>query len=173
MRRNHAPSSPGGFTLIELLVVIAIVGLLLGLLLPATQMAREAARRSQCRSQLHQVGLALDMYVDIQGISGVFPDVVVVPSTDPTRPCLRDAIGPFIETNAKVWQCPDDFKYFQNEKMSYEYRESLAAYKTRVQIVKDQPSSTIWIVYDYDPFHGRPGDPGSRNYLYMDGHVGN
>jgi prepilin-type processing-associated H-X9-DG protein len=26
-------------------------------------------------------------------------------------------------------------------------------------------------VYDFDHFHGSPGENGSRNYVYLDGHV--
>ena len=32
-------------------------------------------------------------------------------------------------------------------------------------------SSNILAVYDFDPVHGIPGQGGSRNYLYADGHV--
>ncbi len=30
----------------------------------------------------------------------------------------------------------------------------------------------IWLMTDYETFHGKAGKPGSKNYLYVDGHVG-
>ena len=53
-----------GFTLIELLVVVSIIALLVSLLLPSLETAREVARSSACLANLHQMGIAMHLYVD-------------------------------------------------------------------------------------------------------------
>jgi prepilin-type processing-associated H-X9-DG protein/prepilin-type N-terminal cleavage/methylation domain-containing protein len=59
-QKTHAPA----FTLIELLVVIACIAILAALLLPALARSQDAARRLKCVSNLHQLGLAAQMYWD-------------------------------------------------------------------------------------------------------------
>lgn len=51
-----------GFTLIESLVVIAIIAILAALLLPALALAKAAGKSAKCKGNLHQIGIALNLY---------------------------------------------------------------------------------------------------------------
>lgn len=66
-KSTQSHSRPTGFTLIELLVVVAIIALLMSIVLPTLGQSRERAKATVCAANLHQVGLALHMYIQQYG----------------------------------------------------------------------------------------------------------
>jgi len=75
------------FTLIELLVVVAIIGILAALLLPALRKASGSSRQIACRSNLHQLGIATQMYFnDEKGAIPLLYEAVGLADNAPYRP---------------------------------------------------------------------------------------
>lgn len=77
-----------GFTLIELLVVIAIIILLAAILFPVFASAKRKALQARCMIQLHQVGIAVQMYAnDHDGMApiGGYDLVPITASGQPTQ----------------------------------------------------------------------------------------
>ncbi len=88
------------FTLIELLVVIAIICILAGLLLPVMARARERGRLCGCRGNLHQCGLALNMYADDNG--DIFPRAE---TNGNSHPELQEVNDSYMRSR-NCWYCP-------------------------------------------------------------------
>jgi prepilin-type processing-associated H-X9-DG protein len=62
-KRHDGYEADRSFTLIEVLMVITIMTILLSLLLPTLNQARATAKRISCLSNLHQMGIAVNTYV--------------------------------------------------------------------------------------------------------------
>lgn len=119
-RSLHHFSASAGFTLVELLVVIAIIAILASLLLPVFATARGAARSIACVSNLHQCGLAMDMYAE--DYDGLYPYAVdpadrytpqiwvAVPwfqAQIPYLPWLHEVLQPYAKSRG-IFHCPSD-----------------------------------------------------------------
>lgn len=66
--------------------------------------------------------------------------------------------------------------YYLNEGLSYEYPSYRLEDRTRQQVLEsrrgeNRSSSAFWVFYDFESFHGSPGEEQARNFLYLDGHV--
>ena len=79
-------------------------------------------------------------------------------------------------TRPDGWEYVPGDTYFDNEGLSFEYPSFRLEGRTRQDVLETRRgevrgSSEVWVVYDYESFHGAPGQDGSRNFLYLDGHV--
>ncbi len=81
------------FTLIELLTVIAIIGILATLLSTSLVSAKRKARQTTCIGNLHQIALAMDLYLDDHG---------------ERPPAFETLVATKYLPNTKSFRCPED-----------------------------------------------------------------
>jgi prepilin-type N-terminal cleavage/methylation domain-containing protein len=167
------------FTLIELLVVIAIIALLASLLLPALGRAKRSARSAACLSNLHQIGLALELYV--QENNDRLPACAQLPSVNTNVPALSTCLFSYLKTKA-VFQCPEDLALFPVEQTSYEWNMLLngASYdhpenwspatQTIVETIFGGRLNTP-LAGDASAFHPATGKWSGKNALFFGGRV--
>ena len=166
------------FTLVELLVVIAIMAILVALLLPVMGRAKESARAVACLSNLHQTGIALQIYVsDNNNKMPVMRDVstdAAVAATN-TFPAINKVLAIQLG-NSNVLRCPSDWQqlfeltgssYAWNSLLNGEDADHLVVFNIRFS------AQEIPVVYDKEDFHKARGANKAVNYLYADGHIKN
>ena len=173
------------FTLIELLVVISIISLLMGILVPVLASARRAAHKVACKSNLRSCAFAFRMYLDDN--NNKMPSAMYLPSI-PSPDEENQNLQPICKIMAKylpepaAFKCPADRnpKYFNSEGSSYEYNIALNGIefdKRKITIKRHGhnitlPLAEIFVMRDYDSFHGKEGKVGSVMYLYADNLIG-
>jgi len=162
-----------GFTLVELLVVIAVISLLAGISLPTLMRGRVIARRAKCRANLHGIGVALRMYLNDS--DDIMPIAAQMPSLNLTEDLpICEVLEPFI-SRQELLQCPADTKmnYYASEGSSYEYHSMYGGRKIAdLPHVRWMGEAKLFVMNDYEAFHGVAGELGAMNFLFADGHVG-
>jgi prepilin-type processing-associated H-X9-DG protein len=160
-----------------LLVVIAILGLLAALLLPVLGRAKEQGRGAACLSNLHQAGIALQLYVDEN--DNKMPRLYdVSPQADPAAP-RTNAIDLVLSNHlgsVQVLRCPSDRQdLFGKTGSSYAWNFLVNEQNADQLYVMGMPFNPhqIPLLFDKEQFHRARGAGKELNFLYADGHLKN
>lgn len=171
---QRSPNHERSFTLVELLVVIAIITALAAMLLPALKHARQKAQQARCMSNLHQIGLAVHLYLDDN--AGRLP---YVPATAQYEQFAR--LRPYI-ANPGFFVCPSarpgdsgatwDWLYCITTNgvrfcSDYKFNDLPAITGRALHALRD-PN---WVVAALDLDWGPDRHFGGNNLLFADGHV--
>lgn len=168
------PNFCRAFTLIELLVVIAVIGILAALLMPGLARARESGRATACLGNLHQIGLALQIYVDEN--HNRMPQMYDFNTNQiPTNPPSVDTVLSHQLGSRKVLRCPSDDSIYLPTRSSYAWNSFLNGQNADELNVMKLPLNPrqIPLFFDKEAFHKARGKGKELNYLYADGHIKN
>jgi len=168
MNPSARDKTAGAFTLVELLVVMAIIAILAALLLPTLGRTKESARATVCLSNLHQIGIALQIYVSdnnnkLPVMRDVSPDPVVAATN--TFPAIQKVLAPQLG-NTNVLRCPSDLqKFFELTGSSYAWNSLLNGEDADHLVVFNLhfDPHEIPVVYDKEDFHKARGTENDRS----------
>jgi len=168
-------ASGGGFTMVELLVVIGIIALLASMLMPTLGRGHESGRAATCQGNLHQIGLALQIYVDDS--RNFMPTMYDRPLTNaPTNlPTMDVVLAPQLGSQRSL-RCPSDNQsIFEKTGSSYSWNSLLNGQNAaQLRVLNLNLAMTkIPLIFDKQAFHAALGSKHAVNYLYADGHIKN
>jgi prepilin-type N-terminal cleavage/methylation domain-containing protein/prepilin-type processing-associated H-X9-DG protein len=177
-----------GFTLVELLVVISIISLLLGILMPSLNKVRQIARKTTCKAQLHDIALAIRMYLDdnsnrmppaagYRNVTYSYDDLSQTAYSG--RPPIVKYLGSYLSVPSdqlsqvdskkiycKVFSCPGDNYnntsqyYYKIQTTSYAYNDALGGrILDRTAFRSGSKLSDMEAMGDFDAFHGKKPIP--------------
>ncbi len=200
MNFSAREKSRRAFTLVELLVVITIIAILAALLLPALNRAKEAARATACLSNLHQLGIALQIYVSDNNNKLPFMDNSTKDaafSPDDSTNTLNGFYGTNAPINVvlapqlgnlNVLRCLSDLPQpaadnpllrtnseFEATGSSYFWNFLLNgedADHLKMLAIPFSPKQ-VFLACDKNDFHIARGPNKGKNFLYADGHIKN
>jgi len=174
LNRAHHALYFRGFTLIELLVVIAIIGILASFLMPVLGRTKEAGRSTKCLSNLHQIGIALMVYVDEN--NNHLPCMYDFNTNQiPTNPPSPDVVLSNQLGSTKVLLCPSDDSLYLTTHSSYSWNSLIngqTADRLKIIGINFDPHQ-IPLFFDKEDFHKARGKGKGQNFLYADGHIKN
>jgi len=160
------------FTLVEMLVVIAVIAILAGLLLPALAKAKETAKSAKCMSNLHQIFVAMSMYVDenegvLHNVRGSIPNngqwtanprssLILAP--DHLYAYWGVAYYEYAGRTKEIWRCP-------SARTVDEWRETGLTYPSDFWLDSSYGINK-WVVEPYDKIRYGNGPLGLSAFLY-------
>jgi type II secretory pathway pseudopilin PulG len=170
--------------MIELLVVIAIIGILASLLLPSLVGAKRRGQSIGCVSNLHQLGLALNMYVEDNENclpSCAWPLPSQGTNSVPPLPPITTTLMPYLKS-PEIFHCPADRSIFPAEQTSYAWDgwlngasyndpEGLSAITEALVEQLFGGRNNTPLMGDAAVFHPAEGIWMGKNALYFDGRV--